>query len=152
MTGRDRAATRRHYLRFTPVGLRWNDHDVFGHVNNAEYYAFFDTAVVRFLFESGEIDLTGGALGMVVAESRCRYHSEITFADVVEVGLRVAHIGRSSVRYDIGVFKNDDDQAAAEGFFVHVFVDRQTKRPTGIPSRLRAHFQTIAMPEEQPSV
>ncbi|GGA40349.1 acyl-CoA thioesterase [Pelagibacterium lentulum] len=145
MTDRAPAGMRSDYLAFTSQSLRWNDNDVFGHVNNAEYYALFDTAVVRFLIESGEIAISGGALGMVVVESGCRFHREVVFTDSISVGMRVAHIGRTSVRYDLAIFCNSDATAAAEGHFVHVFVDRNTKRPTEIPAGLRAHFQSLAI-------
>lgn len=148
-TGRPQAGRRADYVRFLPMGLRWNDNDVFGHVNNAEYYAFFDTAVVRFLVESGEIGPRDGPLGMVVAESGCRFFGEIVFTDTVEIGLRVVHLGRSSVRYEIGVFVNADERAAAEGYFVHVFMDRAQKRPVAIPPGLRAHLESISTAKDE---
>jgi acyl-CoA thioester hydrolase len=128
---------RAEFRRFTAVTPRWNDNDVFGHVNNAEYYAYFDTAVMRFLVGEGVIAITGGALGAVVAETGCRFHREILFTDAVTVGIRIVHIGRSSVRYRIGIFRNDDDAAAAEGHFVHVFIDRTGKHPVAIADEAR---------------
>ena len=122
---------------------RWNDTDVFGHINNAEYYAFFDTAVMRFMLDCSALSIVGGSTGMVVAESGCRFHREIVFTDAVEVGLRIAHPGRSSVRYEIGVFKNGAAEAAAEGHFVHVFIDRDTMRPQPIPETIRAEMAKL---------
>ncbi|MET0746254.1 MAG: thioesterase family protein [Microvirga sp.] len=136
---RERSAPPRRtdFRRFTAVTPRWNDNDVFGHVNNAEYYAYFDTAVMQFLVGEGVIAITGGALGAVVAETGCRFLREILFTDAVTVGIRVEHIGRSSVRYRIGIFRNDDDVAAAVGHFVHVFIDRTGKRPVAIADEAR---------------
>jgi acyl-CoA thioester hydrolase len=137
------------FARLTPLSLRWNDTDVFGHVNNAEYYGFFDTAAVSFLLESGVIGITSGEIGMVVAESGCRYHSEVIFTDRVEIGMAVRTIGRSSVRYGFGLFVNGAATAAADGFFVHVFVDRVSKRPTAMPDALRAHLSKLLIEEPQ---
>jgi acyl-CoA thioester hydrolase len=125
------------YLRFSSITPRWNDNDVFGHINNAEYYAFFDTAVMRFMIDAGLVSITGGEIGTLVAESGCRFHREMTFNTPISVGLRIATLGNSSVRYEIGVFANDVDTAAADGFLVHVFVHRMTKRPMRIPDAAR---------------
>jgi acyl-CoA thioester hydrolase len=125
------------FRRFAPVTPRWNDTDVFGHINNAEYYAYFDTAVMQFLVGAGVISIADGTLGAVVAETSCRYHREILFTDIVTVGIRIDHIGRSSVRYRIGIFRSDEDEAAAEGHFVHVFIDRAGKRPVAISDAVR---------------
>jgi acyl-CoA thioester hydrolase len=135
---------RDNYRRFFAVTPRWNDNDVFGHVNNAEYYGFFDTAVVRFLIEGGVLAADGSGQAVVVAESGCRFHREVVFTDRVEIGVRLERIGTSSVRYRLGVFTNEDAEAAAEGFFVHVFVDRGSKRPTPIPERFRGHFEKLS--------
>lgn len=137
---------RESYRRFTAITPRWNDNDVFGHINNAEFYAFFDTAVMRFMIDSNIVSLSGGALATLVAETGCRFHREVTFQDSVSVGLRVASIGNSSVRYEIGVFANESATAAADGHFVHVFVDRATKRPMAIPEDARTRLQEIAIP------
>jgi acyl-CoA thioester hydrolase len=120
------------------------DNDVFQHVNNVNYFSFFDTAVTYYEMTNGVVNLLEGRIHCVVAEVMCRYHSSVAFPDRIEVGIRVARIGGSSVRYEIGVFRNDDDVAAAEGHFVHVFVDRATQRPVPVPEASRAALQSIA--------
>ena len=136
------------YLRFSSITPRWNDNDVFGHINNAEYYAFFDTAVMRFMIDAGVVSITGGEIGTLVAETGCRFHREMTFNTPISVGLRVATLGNSSVRYEIGVFANDVDTAAADGFLVHVFVNRMTKRPMRIPDAARATLAELMWREK----
>jgi len=123
------------------------DNDVYGHVNNVVYYSFFDTAVNRMLIEERLLDIERSpAIGLVV-ETQCRYHAAITFPDTVHAGVRVARIGTSSVEYDIALFRNDDDSAAAQGRFVHVYVDRQTRRPMPIAPVMRAFLGTITTTE-----
>jgi acyl-CoA thioester hydrolase len=131
------------YRRFTAVTPRWKDNDVFGHVNNAEYFSYFDTAVMRFMIDERVLNITGGSVGTLVAESGCRFHREVTFQDSICVGLRIGRLGNSSVRYEIGVFTNDEQAAAADGHFVHVFIDRATKRPSRIPDSARALFEQL---------
>ena len=135
--------------RFVPVAVRWNDVDAFGHVNNAEFYAYFDTAVVRYLHEIGAIEARGGREVTVVAASGASFFAEVLFTDRVEVGLRIDRLGTSSVRYGIGVFRNDGAEAAVAGHFTHVFVDRATRRPVPIPPEVRAAFERLreAVPE-----
>ena len=129
--------TRDDYPHRLLIPTRWMDNDVYGHINNVVYYAFFDSAVNRHLIENGALDVgTSPVIGLVV-ESQCRYFSSIGFPDVVTVGLRVAHLGNSSVRYEIAIFRNDADVASALGHFVHVYVDRETGRPTAIPDAAR---------------
>jgi len=129
--------TRAAYVHFTPLDTRWHDNDVYGHVNNVVYYAFFDTAVNGHLIRAGCLDVqASGVIGLVV-ETQCRYFKPIAFPDVVHAGIRVAKLGRSSVRYEIGLFANDDDNAAAQGHFVHVYVDRAANRPVPIPDGVR---------------
>jgi acyl-CoA thioester hydrolase len=113
------------------------DNDVYGHVNNVVSYSFFDTAVNGFLVEAGLLDIQGGAVIGLVVETACRYRAPLAFPDIVWAGLRVARVGNSSVRYELGLFRNEDDEAAAEGHFVHVYVDRATRRPVGLPPPLR---------------
>jgi acyl-CoA thioester hydrolase len=145
----DQAATRAApppraaFGRFLPVAARWNDVDAFGHVNNAEFYAYFDTAVVRYLHEIGAIEARGGREVTVVAASGASFFAEVLFTDRVDVGLRIDRLGTSSVRYGIGVFRNDDPQAAVAGHFTHVFVDRATRRPVPIPPEVRAAFERL---------
>jgi len=127
---------RSHYALFRPIGTRWMDNDVYGHVNNVVYYSFFDTAVNGWLIEVGALDIHAGAVIGVVVETQCHYFAPLAFPQAVEAGLRVAHIGRSSVRYEVGLFAAGHGSAAAAGHFVHVYVDRQTRRPVAVPSAL----------------
>lgn len=117
------------YKVFRPIGLRWSDNDTYGHMNNVVHYSLFDTAVNGLLIESGALEIKGGAEIFLVVETGCRYHAEMSFPDSVTAGIRVAKLGSSSVRYEIGLFRNDEDIAAAEGFFIHVNVDRFSRRP-----------------------
>jgi acyl-CoA thioester hydrolase len=133
------------YRYFHAITTRWMDNDVFRHVNNVNYFSFFDTAVTYFEMTAGVVDLLDGPVHCVVAEVMCRYHSAVAFPDRIAVGIRVARIGGSSVRYEIGVFRNDEDAASAEGYFVHVFVDRATQRPAHVPAASRAVLETIAI-------
>ena len=130
--------SRAEYRHFLAIPTRWGDNDAYAHVNNVVYYSFFDTVVSRFLLASGAIDLrTSPVLGVVV-ETGCRYLAPIAFPDLVTAGLRVARIGNTSIRYEIGIFRNEEALASAEGHFVHVYVDRATQtRPTPLPRALR---------------
>ena len=124
------------------------DNDAYGHVNNVVYYSFFDTAVNRWLIERGLLDIaTSPAIGLVI-ETQCRYFAPITFPDRVTAGMRVAHLGHSSVRYEIGLFCNDDVTAAATGYFVHVYVDRLTRKATRIPADIREELRTLVLSTE----
>ncbi len=136
MTGRSRV-TRSDFAVFEPIETRWADNDAYGHVNNVVYYAFFDTAVNRRLSRAGLLDITGGEVIGLVVETGCRYHASAAFPDALEAGLKVARIGTSSVRYELAIFHPDEDAAIAEGFFVHVYVDRATRRPTPLPGAWR---------------
>lgn len=135
--------TRADYATFLPITTRWMDNDVFGHVNNATYYSFFDTAVCSFLVGHGVLDWVEGEHFMVVAESGCRYHSELAFPDLITAGLRVARLGGRSVRYEIGLFRGDADAASAEGYFVHVCVGKGDRRPAPLPEHWRGILATI---------
>ena len=133
----DTAETRDRYAHHASIDTRWMDNDAYGHVNNVVYYSFFDTAVNRWLVERGVLDIaTSPAIGLVV-ETGCRYFRPIAFPDRVTAALRVAHVGRSSVRYEIGLFRGDEPEAAAAGHFVHVYVDRATRRSMPIPDEVR---------------
>lgn len=131
------------YRWFHLITTRWMDNDVFQHVNNVNYFSFFDTAVTYYEMTEGVAGLMTGPMHCVVAEVMCRYHSSLAFPDKVTVGIRVARIGGSSVRYEVGVFRNDEDVAAAEGYFVHVFVERGSQRPVPIPEESRAILEKI---------
>lgn len=137
------ASRRQDYRWFGVITLRWNDIDIFGHVNNAQFYEFFDTTVVRFLHEGQGFGIAKGGTSMVVAENGCRFLREIVFTDRLEMGLRVERIGTSSVRYGLAAFVNDEDTAAADGHFVHVFLDPASKRPASLSAAVREHLKTI---------
>ena len=119
------------------------DNDAYGHVNNVVYYGWFDTVVNEYLIRNGVLDVDGGAVIGLVVETQCRYFRELAFPAPVVAGLRVARIGTSSVRYEIGIFGADDDAASAQGHFVHVYVDRESRRPTPLPSALREALERI---------
>jgi len=134
------------YRHFLEIPTRWGDNDAYAHVNNTVYYAWFDTLVARYLLDSGAIDLRTSPVIGVVAETGCRYLSPIAFPALVTAGLRVGRIGNTSVRYEIGLFRGEDDRASAEGHFVHVYVDRATQsRPTPLTPALRAAAEALAV-------
>src|SRR5689334_6541166 len=126
------------------ITTRWKDNDVYGHVNNVEYYSFFDTVINEYLISEGGLDIADGAVIGLCAESHCTYHGPLAFPGTVEAGLRVGHLGRSSVRYEIALRELGSEGNAAEGWFVHVFVDRATRRPVAIPDGLRAALESLA--------
>ena len=128
-------ARRRDFVRFEAISTRWGDNDSYRHVNNVVYYQFFD------LVNRGLRTSTG-----LVVETGCRYFASVAFPDEVSVGIRVDHIGRSSVRYALGLFRNDEDLASAMGRFVHVYVDRETNRPVPIPDDVRGFLTSISEP------
>jgi len=129
--------TRAAYRHFLAVPTRWMDNDVYGHVNNVVYYSYFDTVVNAYLIAAGGLDIHAGRVIGLVVETACRYHAPLSFPETVEAGLRVRHLGTSSARYEIGLFRSGADVAAADGHFVHVYVDRDGRRPTAIPAPLR---------------
>ena len=135
---------RDHYRHFLTIPTRWMDNDVYGHVNNVVYYSFFDTVVNKFLIEQGQLDYSKGKVVGLVVETKCQYFAPIAFPDVVVAGIRVAHIGTSSVRYEIGLFKNDEDNPAAEGHFVHVYVTRSGNKPTPLSTQMRSVLAKIS--------
>ena len=124
------------YRHFTSLSTRWMDNDAYGHVNNVVYYSLFDTAVNRYLIEAGALDIHAGAVIGLVVETHCNYFAPIAFPQMVEAGLRVAQVGSSSVRYEIGLFAAGEPLCAARGHFVHVYVDRETRRPAALPAVL----------------
>ncbi len=137
-------STRAAYPAFITITTRWMDNDAYGHMNNVVHYSLFDTAVNGWLIGKGVLDIHAGSQIGLVVETGCRYFAEMAFPDVVTAGIRVARLGTSSVRYEVGLFRNDDDAAAAEGFFVHVYVDRATKRPKPLAEGLRLALEGIA--------
>ncbi len=126
------------YRAFHRIPTRWADNDLYGHVNNVVYYSWFDTAVNALLIERGALDIHGGAVIGFVIETHCNYFAPLAFPQTVEAGIRVAHAGRSSVRYEIGLFAEGAPEASAQGHFIHVYVDRATQRPVALPPALQA--------------
>jgi acyl-CoA thioester hydrolase len=136
------AGTRDGYPHIESLQTRWADNDVYGHVNNVEYYAFFDTVINAWLIREGGLDIHGGDVIGLCAESHCEFRAPLAFPETVTAGLRVAHLGRSSVRYEIGLF-GADGAVAATGWFVHVFVSRESRRPAEIPAALRLALERL---------
>ena len=125
------------------IPTRWKDNDVYGHVNNVEYYSFFDTVINAWLIREGGLDIHAGQVIGLCAESHCSFKAAVAFPDLVQAGLRVGHLGRTSVTYEIGLFSGG--AWVAEGWFVHVFVDRDTRRPTEMPAPLRASLERLVV-------
>jgi acyl-CoA thioester hydrolase len=140
---RTTAPSREAFRHFQVIATRWADNDIYGHVNNVVYYSYFDTVVNQYLIEQRVLDIEKSTVIGLVVETQCQYFSPITFPDVVHAGLRVAKLGNSSVRYEIGLFRNDEKSASAQGHFVHVYVDRATRRSVTLPEDLRAALQKI---------
>ncbi len=135
--------TRARYPHFLTIPTRWMDNDIYGHVNNVIYYSYFDTVINAYLIDLGGLDIHGGAAFGVCAESSCRYRAAFAFPEPVEAGLRIGHLGRTSVRYEIGPFKEGGERATTQGHFVHVFVDRASRAPAPIPERIRKALERI---------
>jgi acyl-CoA thioester hydrolase len=131
------------YRAFRTIGTRWMDNDAYGHVNNVVYYSWFDTVVNAHLIENGALDIQHGAVIGLVVETHCNYFSSIEFPQNVDAGLRVAHVGRSSVRYEVGLFAQGETLTAAKGHFIHVYVDRATRKPTQLPGALKAVLEAL---------
>jgi len=122
------------FSQFRVMTTRWGDNDAYRHITNVTYLSFFDSAVCQYLVESGVLDVKASPVVGLVAETNCRYFKQIAFPSVVNVGMRIGHQGNSSIRYEIGLFRDDDDLACAQGFLVHVYVERESGRPISIPS------------------
>jgi acyl-CoA thioester hydrolase len=137
MSDRPTRPDRSAFRLFRPVATRWLDNDAYGHVNNVHYYSYFDSAVNGWLIEKGQLAIAESPVIGLVVESGCTYFESVAFPDTLEAGIVVSHLGRSSVRYRIGIFKSGAEQAAAQGHFVHVYVDRATQRPVEIPLETR---------------
>jgi len=131
------------YPHHLAIPTRWMDNDVYGHVNNVVYYSYFDTVVNRYLIAAGALDIAASPVIGLVVETQCRYFRPIAFPDTVHAGLRVARLGNSSVTYEIGLFRNDEDSAAAQGHFVHVYVARASSRPVPVPEALKRALQPL---------
>jgi acyl-CoA thioester hydrolase len=134
------------YRHFQSITTRWMDNDAYGHVNNVVYYAFFDTVVNTYLIGRGVLDVAEGEVIGLVVETGCHYFAPLAYPRAVEAGLRVASIGRSSVRYEIGLFDAGTDIVAAQGHFIHVYVDRKTNRPVSLPAPLREALEPLLVP------
>ena len=131
------------YNYFSRMGTRWNDNDIYGHLNNVIYYELFDTAVNKWLIECNLIDIkNGNNIGLIV-QSGCNYFSSFKYPEDIEAGIRVTKIGNSSVKYEVGLFNQKDDLASADGFFIHVYVDRDTKKPMTLDYEFKKKLDTI---------
>jgi acyl-CoA thioester hydrolase len=136
-------APRSDYKVFRTISTRWMDNDAYGHVNNVVYYSWFDTVVNAHLIEQGALDIHHGQTIGLVIETQCNYFAPIEFPQIVEAGLRVAHMGRSSVRYEVGLFVQGEPLTAAKGHFIHVYVDRETRRPAHLPAPLKSVLEAL---------
>jgi acyl-CoA thioester hydrolase len=137
--------SRADYPVFYPLTTRWADNDIYGHVNNVVYYAYFDSVANRYLIEEGGLDIAAAEVVGFVVNSGCQYHAPISYPDAIEAGLRVDRLGNSSVQYGIGIFRAGEDSAAAHGHFVHVFVERASNRSVPIPEALRVALDRIVV-------
>lgn len=143
MGERAAAASRAAFQYFLPIQSRWMDNDAYGHVNNVVYYSWFDTVVNEYLVRNDALDIQAGRVIGLVVETQCSYFNELSFPERIDAGLSVARIGRSSVRYEIGLFGESAEKASAQGHFVHVYVDRDTRRPVDLPPPLRQALERI---------
>ncbi len=134
---------REEFRRFYTIGTRWGDHDSYGHVQNVVYYSFFDSAISHFLVEQGTLDIDNSPVIGLIVESSCTFYSPITFPEQVTVGLRIAHLGTSSARYELGIFRNDESEVSALGYVVYVYVDRASNKPVAIPALVRDELRTL---------
>ena len=140
---RDSAKSREYFRHFLPITTRWADNDVYGHVNNVVFYQWFDTVVNQFLISRGTLDIHGGAAIALVVETHCNYFAPVAFPEPITAGLCVVQLGKSSVRYEVGIFRGNEPVASAQGHFVHVYVDRESRKPTPIPDAARMLLQSI---------
>ena len=136
-------APRSLFRHFETIATRWMDNDAYGHINNVVYYSYFDTVVNRYLIEAGALDIERSPVIGLVVETHCNYFASLAFPQLIEAGLRVAKLGSSSVRYEIGLFAAGEPLAAACGHFVHVYVDRDTRRPVALPAPLQHALQGL---------
>jgi acyl-CoA thioester hydrolase len=144
-TEKPKVGKRDDYRHFLAIPTRWMDNDVYGHVNNVNYYSFFDTLINRYLIDEGRLDFHGGPVIGLAVESMCRYYKSFAYPDIIDAGLRVGRLGSSSVRYEIGLFAAGEIDSRAEGHFVHVFVDRASQRPTPIPEPMRGALRRLVV-------
>jgi acyl-CoA thioester hydrolase len=137
------------YRHFLAIPTRWMDNDVYGHVNNVVYYSYFDTVINEYLIREGGLDIAEGPTIGLAIETFCRFHQPLAFPEVIDAGLRVGRLGNSSVRYEIGLFRQGEAEPAATGHFVHVFVDRRTRRPAAMPPAIRACLERLVVNLEE---
>ena len=135
--------SRNEYSHFLEIPTRWMDNDIYGHVNNVVYYSYFDTVVNDYLVQAGGLDIHDGPVIGLAVETMCKFHRSFTFPQLIDAGLRVGMLGRSSVRYEIALFSRGEDDASAVGHFVHVFVDRENRKPQPIPKRIRESLERL---------
>ncbi len=143
MSDRQKPETRDNYRHFMTITTRWMDNDVYGHINNVQYYSYFDTAVNRYLIDQGVLDIHQGEVIGLVVETHCNFFDSAAFPDDIVAGIRVAHLGSSSVRYEVGLFASNGEKAIAQGHFVHVYVDRKTQKPVAIPADLHSVLSAL---------
>jgi acyl-CoA thioester hydrolase len=136
-------STRRDYPHFLEIPTRWMDNDIYGHVNNVVYYAYFDTVINRYLIDTGGLDIANDPVIGIAVETHCNFLQPLAFPEVLDAGLRVGKLGNSSARYEIGLFRRGEEAPAAVGYFVHVFVNRETRRPVPIPPGIRAALERL---------
>jgi acyl-CoA thioester hydrolase len=137
--------TRERYPHFLAIPTRWMDNDIYGHVNNVVYYSYFDTVINEYLIRAGGLDIHQAPVIGIAVETACRFRRSLVFPETIDAGLRVGRLGKSSVRYEIGLFKQGEDEVAAEGHFVHVFVEREAQRPVPIPPAIRAALERLVV-------
>ncbi|MFQ5766178.1 MAG: acyl-CoA thioesterase [Rhodospirillales bacterium] len=143
----DAIETRDRYPHFLGLQTRWSDNDIYGHVNNVTYYSYFDTVVNCYLIDAGGLDIQAAEVIGIAVETMCRFRKPVAYPEAIDAGLRVGKLGNSSVRYEIGIFRRGEDDAAASGHFVHVFVDRASGRPSPIPDPVRQALERIMAAE-----
>jgi acyl-CoA thioester hydrolase len=136
------------YKHFHDITTRWMDNDAYGHVNNVVYYSWFDTVVNQFLIRKGVLDIERSQVIGLVIETQCNYFASVAFPERITAGLRVTKLGNSSVRYEVAIFRGDEQRASAQGHFIHVYVDRDTRKPSAIPDGMQQLLQTIQVPEQ----
>ena len=145
MTDNPQEERREYYKHHLHIPTRWQDNDAYRHINNVVYYEFFDTVINGYLIQEGGLDYTNGETVGFAVETHCQFLKPIRFPEVIEAGLRITKLGNSSVRYELGIFKNEEEDPAALGYFVHVFVNRETNQPTRIEGKLREAMQALMM-------
>ncbi len=143
MSDRPAPLTVSDFAHFTAITTRWMDNDAYGHINNVVYYSFFDTVVNEYLIAQGGLDIANSAVIGLMVETHCNYFSPVAYPDKIRAGLRVSRLGTSSVKYEIGIFRNGETTASAQGHAVHVFVDRTSNRPVALPEKLKTALQKL---------